>query len=142
MNTFMYMIMIKLKHRNTRISAVVGCFAILLCLFVCITTRTYAQNTDSIATTAANEATVTDTSGGPSLTNISKTNAAIQEEARWNTIVSYIQMAVGFTIVITVAWFLASWARKQEKKKEAERAQRIEKALQNRPPGGAKVRRR
>ena len=133
--------MITLKFKNSRKYYTLSCFVVLFFFNVCINTRLFAQST-MVVTDSANETALTDTTTGPSLKNISKTSAAgkeeikkIEEENRWKTIVSYIEMAVGFIIVITVAWILASWARKQEKKKEAEKAKRVEKALQNNPHG-------
>ena len=131
---------IKAKYKNSRKQYVSSCFIILLFFSVCFFNEAFAQSADSSTGTATvNSEASADTSGGPSFKNLSKTSSAIteklEEEARWNTIVSYIQMAVGFIIVIVVAWLLASWARKKELKKAEEKAQRVEKALQNRPPG-------
>jgi len=138
---------IKIKHQNRlkqyRLRSIVFLFFLGICF------NHFAQSPDSITPSEVTEETaVTDTTG-PSLTNLTKTIAAgeeerkkLEEEAKWREIMDIIYMVIGFIIVIVVAWYLATWARKQELKREEERAKRVEKALQNKPPGGSRSKRR
>ncbi|MFL5764978.1 MAG: hypothetical protein ACJ77K_13625 [Bacteroidia bacterium] len=89
-----------------------------------------AQESDSLKDSASASTAATD--GGPSLSNLSKTAAAlddrvnkIKEEERRSEILSYVYMGVGFSIVIAIAWFTTSLARKRQKKADDEKAIRL-----------------
>lgn len=64
---------------------------------------------------------------GPSLGNVNKNANAIKEEQSKMTpeeIRSYIYMAVGFALVIAIAWFSTSLAKKRKIAADEERAKR------------------
>jgi hypothetical protein len=72
--------------------------------------------------------------GGPSLKNLSKTfnngitpeMKKIQEEAKRDEIFGYILMGLGFSLVIAVAWFTTSLAKKRRLKEDEARAKRAQ----------------
>lgn len=136
---------ININYRNTFKQYILRCLVLLFVVNFTASAPVFCQTTDSISVSAAADSssvatTTADDSGDPSLNNLSKNIPVIEEErkkdklrqeeeARWNTIISYIQMIVGFAITITLAWFLASWARKKELIKAEEKRIRVEKAL-------------
>ena len=83
---------------------------------------------DTTATTSASD---TLSSAGPSLSNLKKTMAAgdeeakkIQEEQRKQDIINWVIMIVGFSLVIAVAWFTTSLAKKRRIVEDEKRAKR------------------
>lgn len=66
--------------------------------------------------------------GEPSLSHLKRTAATIKEEqekmAREQLIKEVVYISIGFTIVVLIAWFTTSLARKKAKK-DAEEKQRI-----------------
>jgi len=67
---------------------------------------------------------------GPSLQNIKKTGSAIsekiKEEARRKEILGYIYMALGFSLVIAVAWFSTVKARKYKERQDEKKRKYLE----------------
>jgi hypothetical protein len=81
---------------------------------------------DSAASSEASDA------GGPSLSHLKKNLAAgdeeikrIQEKARHDEIMSYVYMGVGFSIVIGIAWFTTSLAKKRKQRDDEQKAIRL-----------------
>ncbi|MBL7883030.1 MAG: hypothetical protein JNL69_03105 [Bacteroidia bacterium] len=66
--------------------------------------------------------------GEPSLGHLKRTAAAVKEEqekmAREQLIKEVVYISIGFTIVVLIAWFTTSLARKKAKK-DAEEKQRV-----------------
>jgi hypothetical protein len=80
----------------------------------------------SIAQTTSDSAVQSSSEDGPSLNNIKKNMAAGNEElkkslekAKHDEFMSYVYMGLGFSVVIFIAWFTTSVARKRKKKDDA-----------------------
>jgi hypothetical protein len=87
----------KTKIENTVIKKALQ----LMCFFMAITsTATFAEE------------------GGPSLDNLKTNTKAIGEEMSRQEMMSYVFMVVGFSIVIAVAWFSTSLAKKRRLQRE------------------------
>jgi hypothetical protein len=104
-------------------------FFLSVFLFIVAIRPGKAQENDSLKDSVAAAA---DASGdaGPSLSNKTFTAlndevAKIKEKERRNEILSYVYMGVGFSIVIAIAWFTTSLARKRQKKADEQRAMRL-----------------
>jgi hypothetical protein len=87
-----------------------------------------AQNADSLTDSSAASV----EAGGPSLSHLKKNLEAgdeeikrIQEKARHDEIMSYIWMGVGFSIVIGIAWFTTSLAKKRKMRDDEQKALRL-----------------
>lgn len=105
---------------------------LICCLFLLFFTapnQTVAQSTtpDSSTSTSASS------DGGPSLDNVKKflpqgdeENKRLQEEAKHDEFMSYIYMGLGFSVVIAIAWFTTSLAKKRRIKEDEMRAQRAQ----------------
>jgi TRAP-type C4-dicarboxylate transport system permease small subunit len=61
--------------------------------------------------------------------NISKTIDEAKKQAAHEEFMSYVYMTVGFGIVIAVAWFSTSMAKKQRMKSDAEKSERASKMM-------------
>ncbi|MBA3970816.1 MAG: hypothetical protein H0X46_01485 [Bacteroidetes bacterium] len=102
----------------------------------------FSQESDSASTTSIDSSSGV-SENGPSISNLSKNLAAgneeikrLQEKARHDEIMSYIYMAVGFSVVIGIAWFTTSLAKKRRIKEDEARILRAQhtKNKQHHPP--------
>ncbi len=84
-----------------------------------------AQDSIAVAPDSASSAAAND---GPSLKNISKNLAESADELeriRREEILSYVYMALGFSVVIGIAWFTTVLAKKRKKKEDEVKALRM-----------------
>src|ERR1700746_622418 len=100
---------------------------ILICLFLLLfigTNRSAAQAADS-----ASAQTTPASSDAPDAKNAFKVleeAKKIQEQDKRDEIMSYIYMGLGFSVVIGIAWFTTSLAKKRRLKEDEARAQRAQ----------------
>ncbi len=105
---------------------------ILVC---CLSLALIAVANQSVAQTAGDSASKTSTEassdGGPSLDNIKKflpkgdaEVKKMQEQQKHDEIMSYFYMGLGFSVVIAIAWFTTSLAKKRRLKEDEVRAKR------------------
>ena len=63
---------------------------------------------------------------GPSLGNLNKNLDAAKDQMTFEEKMNYVYMSVGFALVIAIAWFSASLAKKRKIAADAERAKRMQ----------------
>ena len=118
------------KHKNSIGVMVLRVFVLLFLFFFTTNHFSLAQGTDPVVADSAATAVSNESGGGPSLKNISKNLTESNEELkklRFQEIMSYIYMGVGFSVVIGIAWFTTVLARKRKKKEDEVRAVRMQR---------------
>ena len=120
----------EIKHQcgRKRGGRMLGIILILSLLLLSGSQSLRAQESDSVKDSVSTSTASSDE--GPSLSNktftaLSDQVSKIKEQERRNEILSYVYMGVGFSIVIAIAWFTTSLARKRQKKADEQKAIRL-----------------
>lgn len=125
------------KSSNSFISGTLSSIFVVFILFFSTINYSVAQESDSAAGSIPDSSVSSD---GPSLENISKNLLSsaeemrkFQEKAHKDEIFGYVMMGLGFSVVIAIAWFTTSLARKRKKKEDEVKALRHQHTAKHKP---------